>query len=508
MHFLHPRVATRSTTDHLHTFQDFHADFAHTEPWPESAPVSTSDVETIRSEAVLLEEQARSHTTSGSTATEPAWHGMPQFNLDQRARATSFNPFAAPFVPPPVYPAPFASQPQQQQQQPPPASVPNGFGLAFGPIAPLALPAAPPFAHADIRYQPLAEMLRQALHENGVLHHKVVKYDQVHKADHGRLHQLTCELEELKQQSARIRNEPRLDPVQQKQIFDLEQAISRQNTELARLQRERDASRKVAQQADDEREAAAKRHEDEVTHENRRWKVALQMREERINVLQAEVCSGEQTLAKLKADHAAVDATSDARLKETKRNDSDALEAARLELSQTQEDLRILQSRFGNAQADAACTSAELRASIDQRDELERKLAAREKEREERQTQEADWERLRTEYADLQRRYDGQKEVIETQSRNLKEAVVQKGTASFRFRRALSYASNGLTFSEQKRCRPNWRPLPQTSPTQSSLVIASLLSFARPIRPRRKASASIAPSLTRFSKEWESPMKG
>jgi hypothetical protein len=43
---------------------------------------------------------------------------MPQFNLDQRARATSFNPFVAPFVPPPpAFPAPFASQPQQPQQR-------------------------------------------------------------------------------------------------------------------------------------------------------------------------------------------------------------------------------------------------------------------------------------------------------------------------------------------------------------------------------------------------------
>lgn len=416
----------------MHTFQDFHADFAHIEPSPETAPGSTSEVETIVSEAVLREEQARSRTTSGSTASEPAWHGMPQFNLDQRARATSFNPFAAPFVPPPpAFPAPFASQPQQPQQQQARAPVPNGLGLAFGPVGAIALPAAPPFAHVEIRYQTTAELLRQALHENGVLHHKIVKYDQVHKADHERLHQLACEVEELKQQHARVRNEPRLDPIQQKHLHEANLTIARQNTDLANLRRDLEAARKAAQQAVTERQAATKRHEEEVALENRKWKVALQMRDERIDALQAQVRSNEETVAQLKEDRAAAAAASDARLEETKRKESDALEAARLQLSQAQQELQTLQSRFEDAQADAARTSAEFRQSIEQRDELERKLAALEKESEERQAQEGELERLRSEHADLQRRYDGQKEVIETQSRNLKEAVVQKGTATF-----------------------------------------------------------------------------
>ena len=260
----------------------------------------------------------------------------------------------------------------------------------------------------------------------------------MHKADHERIHQLTRELEELKQQNARISNGPRPDPIQQKQLFDLSQAISRQNSALDRLQRQREAARKATQQALDERQAAAKRHEEAVAHENRKWKVALKMRDERIEALQAQVRAGEQTLAKLKADHAAVAATSDAPLEETKRTESDALAASRLQLSETQQELRTVRARFDDTQAEAARVSEELRQSIDQRDEMEPKLASLEKEREASQTQQADWERLRAEYADLQCRYDGQKEVIETQSRNLKEAIVQKGPASPKLRRPVS----------------------------------------------------------------------
>ena len=375
---------------------------------------------------------------------------MPQFNLDQRARATSFNPFAAPFVPPPALPAPFASQPPPPPP-PPHVPAPSGLRVAFGAIGPLALPAGQPFVSAEIRYQTAAELLRQALHENGVLHHKLVKFDQVHKADHERIHQLTRELEELKQQNARISNGPRPDPIQQKQLFDLNQAISRQNSELARLQREREAARKATQQAIDERQAAAKRHEEEVAHENRKWKVALQMRDERMDALQAQVRLSEQAAARLKEERAAVAAASDARLEETKRTESDALAASHLQLSEVQQELRTVRARFDDTQAEAARVSEELRQSIDQRDEMERKLASLEKEREASQTQQADLERLRAEYADLQRRYDGQKEVIETQSRNLKEAIVQKGPASPKLRRPVSppvsCAPDGLTCS-------------------------------------------------------------
>ncbi|GAA5982969.1 hypothetical protein JCM10908_006854 [Rhodotorula pacifica] len=407
------------------SFQTFlHADFAQTERSP--AVPSGAELETIRSEGVLRATAAQGHTRSdsGGTARESPWTDMPQFNLDQRARSTSFNPFAAPFVPP-ALPAPFASSPPQQQQPPPPASV--GVGFPYGPIAPIGAPALQAFAPADIRYHTTAELLRQALHENGVLHHKVLKYDQVHKTDHDRLHALTAELEQLKQQHTRMRNEARPDPAQQQRIFELNQTILRQNNDFKHLRADLEAARHAVQQAVNDRLAASKRHEEETEYEKRQWKVALQMRDERIDALQAQSRMSEEKLSKVIAEHtAAMAAQSEAGAKQQKQYEDDAAAEVRQQLVAAQPELSLLQTEANAAKAEAASNSAELREVIRQCDNLKQRLCNVEKERDDLRCVKIELEQLKVEHVDLRRGHDGQKEMLDAQGKRLREAVEQK----------------------------------------------------------------------------------
>ncbi|GAA5883219.1 hypothetical protein JCM3774_001937 [Rhodotorula dairenensis] len=389
---------------------------------PPALSASAAELEMIRSEAVVRAEQARSGLGDDS---EAVWNDMPPFHLDRRGSegSTSFNPFAAPFVPP-ALPA------QSVSQQPPPsenAPGSGGFGYAFQPLQPVMVPAPQPFAPAEVRYQTTVDLLRQALQENGVLHYKVLKYDQVHKVDHDRLRRLTQEVEDLRAQKARIRNEPRLDPLQQKQLMDLQQTVARQSSDLTRLRVDLEAARSVALQANNARLAGTKRHEENLAHENGRWKVALEMRDERIKVLKTQVASSGDMLTEVKAELAtAAAALVDAKAENAQPSEMDALAAVRQQLSKSEQALGELQARTDRAEANVAKASAELRESIGQCDELRGKLADVEKERDNHQGHQADSERLRAECADLQRRCEGQKDMIETQSKNLKEAVAQQ----------------------------------------------------------------------------------
>lgn len=236
------------------------------------------------------------------------------------------------------------------------------------------------------------------------------------------------EVESLRAQKACVRNEPKLDPTQHKRLMDLQQTVTRQAADLARLRTDHEAARSVAQRATNARLAEKKQYEEDLTHENIRWQVALQMRDECIDALRNQVADTEDELAEAKAYSLTVAAaSSEAKARNTKVPETAALAVVREREATAQQDLNELRSRSNRAEAELAKALAELRDSRVVGDELLHKVIALETEREDAQLHRARGAGLQAECTDLQRRCEGQKDIIETQSKSLEEAVAQKG---------------------------------------------------------------------------------
>lgn len=333
---------------------------------------------------------------------------MPAFTLDQRVR--SFNPFAAPFVPPAAY-QPGSATASVAPVPAAPALVPPSavFGQAYpiGPFGPVAPVASKPIGSVDVQCQTLGNLLRQAMHENGVLHHKIAKYDHGLKAEQERRATIAQELDEFKAEHNRNLRNGKPSPLQQQQVSDLQATIARGNGELERLRRDLNVMKMSLARIQKENAASIKHEKDMFTTEQRKWEVAVKMREERIKALEQQHQDDEQKLEALQAEHDA--------------------EAARLKDNLESEWKKRASARESAADA----TNEQLQQAVASKEVAESKL--RESEAEQEQLR-ADREKLRDELDDFERRHEtlsrlheGQKSVLETQSKKLKEAVAQQG---------------------------------------------------------------------------------